>query len=328
MSGSPSSPFDNISPWKDIKRVTDSFAGELVEIPKFYFKWTKDGSKMKLQISMTKHNGFFTSPAHSDRGDGIGERDYIYVGRYKCASDYKSKTGVTPKNYNTRSQFVSGIHSLGSNVYIWDYLVYCTICMLYLVEYANFNSQAMIGYGCSVSGSRMNTGYTDVVPYHTGTQMSARTTYGGTQYRYIEGLWDNIHEYFGGINTPDTTSLWIEKNPNNFADGQIGINLGTISYPYHGLAHNFKFFDTSGFEGIFWPDNFESFPDGSSSVNSYICDDMSSYGGKTVMRYSNYNQCQNYGMFSLYGNNVSGSYTSDPNIGSRLMVLPPSRLSA
>ena len=53
MSGTPSSPFDDILPWSGLRRVTDSAAGELVEIPKFYYKWTRDGAKMKLH----KFNG-------------------------------------------------------------------------------------------------------------------------------------------------------------------------------------------------------------------------------------------------------------------------------
>ena len=44
-----SSPFDVIKPYSDIKRVHDDVAGELVEIPKFYYKWSKNGSSLKLQ---------------------------------------------------------------------------------------------------------------------------------------------------------------------------------------------------------------------------------------------------------------------------------------
>ena len=75
------SPFDNIAPWSGMVRVTDPVAGELVAIPKFYFKWTVDASKMKLQISAEQKPGFFCSPAHMNRGDGKGERDIVYIGR-------------------------------------------------------------------------------------------------------------------------------------------------------------------------------------------------------------------------------------------------------
>ena len=35
------SPFDNLYPWSGMVRVTDAVAGELVAIPKFWYKWTK-----------------------------------------------------------------------------------------------------------------------------------------------------------------------------------------------------------------------------------------------------------------------------------------------
>ena len=44
------SPFDDISPWKDMTVVEDANAGTLVQIPKFYYKLTKEGSKLKIQI--------------------------------------------------------------------------------------------------------------------------------------------------------------------------------------------------------------------------------------------------------------------------------------
>ena len=52
---------------------------------------------MKLQISDSEQTGFLVSPAHADRGDGSGERDYVYVGRYHCGSpNFKSVSGTTP----------------------------------------------------------------------------------------------------------------------------------------------------------------------------------------------------------------------------------------
>jgi hypothetical protein len=38
------SPFDTLWPWAGIKRVTDNDAGELVAIPKFWYKWTRTSS--------------------------------------------------------------------------------------------------------------------------------------------------------------------------------------------------------------------------------------------------------------------------------------------
>jgi hypothetical protein len=81
-SGSGSSPFDNLYPWSDMQRVVDPAAGEMVEIPKYWYKWTRGDTSMKLQIARYAADGCHVSPAHADRGDGKGERDHVYVGRY------------------------------------------------------------------------------------------------------------------------------------------------------------------------------------------------------------------------------------------------------
>lgn len=39
---------------------------------------------------------------------------------------------------------------------------------------------------------------TNAGTYHTGTTAANRTTYGYTQYRYIEGLWDNVYDWMDG----------------------------------------------------------------------------------------------------------------------------------
>ena len=80
-----------------------------------------------------------------------------------------------------------------------DYAMRLTIWMLMLVEFADNDFQAKIGYGCGDNSAVGAIGYTDSMTYHTGTTQSARTTYGlGTQYRYIEGLWDNVLDWMDG----------------------------------------------------------------------------------------------------------------------------------
>ena len=116
--GSGNSPFDTLLPWSGMVRSTDPQAGELVAIPKYWYKWTKSGSTIKLQIADGPAEGFLVSPAHCDRGDGHGERDVVYVGRYHChTSNWKSQSGGQPKADITRSSARSSIHNLGSNIW-------------------------------------------------------------------------------------------------------------------------------------------------------------------------------------------------------------------
>ena len=231
--GNGSSPFDTLLPWSGMVRSTDPQAGELVAIPKYWYKWTKSGSTIKLQIADGPAEGFLVSPAHCDRGDGHGERDVVYVGRYHChTSNWKSQTGGKPKADITRSSARSSIHNLGSTIWQWDWAMDWTIKMLYLVEYADWNSQTKIGYGCGNNSSTENMGQTDGMTYHTGTKQSSRTTYGvGVQYRHIEGLWDNVYDWVDGCYY-NGNGLNIILNPNNFSDSSGGTSIGTPSSGY------------------------------------------------------------------------------------------------
>ena len=324
MSTTPSSPFDNIMPWSGMRRVTDANAGELVEIPKFYYKWTRNGSAMKLQISMTAFDGSHVSPAHMDRGDGVGERDYVYVGRYHCSSsNYKSASGVKPKASITRATSRTAIHNLGSNVWQFDFALWWTINMLYLVEFANWNSQACIGYGCGNNSSTENSGASDTMPYHTGTMKTSRTTYGvGVQYRYIEDYWANVNDYVDGIYYNQGYSYCI-NNPANFSDTSNGTQVSSsrdTSTAFLTIT-TWNIPNIPGYEYALTPSGYTSFTDVSYTTDLYY-----GYGIGVVQNTGgNYTHNQIYGMFTwLAGDHASYSAQS---IGSRLMVLPSQRIS-
>ena len=317
MSGTPSSPFDNISPWKDMVISEDSEAGILVSIPKFYYKWTRTGDKMKLQISMHQYDGFFVSPFHMDRGDGKGERDIAYGGRFHCASDYKSKAGVKPKASATRATFRSGIHNLGSTIWQGDLALFWTLRMLYLVEFAHWNSQEKIGYGCGNGSSAGNMGYTNSMPYHTGTTQSSRTTYGlGTQYRYFEGLWDNVYDFVDGV-YGSGTNLYCIKNPANFSDSSGGVNVlsrNTIDAEISAWTQS----SVTGYEYVVYPSAGVS----NSNYDTYVCDQgyVKTTGTTTVATGNHWDRRQLAGLFHIYsGIGVSETYA---HYGSRLMKLP------
>lgn len=53
--------------------------------------------------------GYQVSPAHRDRGDGHGERDAVYIGRYEGDSSYQSRSGQAKKVSTTLTAFRSGI---------------------------------------------------------------------------------------------------------------------------------------------------------------------------------------------------------------------------
>ena len=306
------SPFDKIMPWSGMVRVTDSVAGELVAIPKFWFKWTKSGSRLKLQIADKPVEGFHVSPAHADREDGKGERDIVYIGRYHCADDWKSKTGVLPKASITRSAARTGIHGLGGTIWQSDIQIRMTIWMLYLVEFADWNSQKTIGKGCGDNSATGNMGYTDSMPYHTGTTQSSRDSYGlGTQYRNIEGLWDNVYDWGDGCYYNDS-GLNIIMNPNKFSDTTGGTSVGV---PTHGWPSAFAVATESGLEWCIYPTATGG------SKDTYSSDGWS-FGRSNLQCLLFGGSCSQYENFGLFLVECTGASTSYISYGCRLQKLP------
>lgn len=301
--GSGSSPFDNIYPWSGMVRVTDDIAGELVAIPKFYYKWTKRGLQLSLQISPQKLSGFYTSPAHADRGDGCGERDIVYIGRYYCGTDYKSINEHT-KLGSDCSIMRSGIHSLGDKYWQSDYAMRLTVQMLYLVEFASWDSQAQIGHGVSTYEYSPCVGLTDVMTYHTGTIASARDGHGATQYRNIENLWGSAYEWMDGCYY-DGSNLRVVMNPNNYDTADGGTIIGS---PMSGWIVAMNVAEANGVQWIF--------PSESNTANLGCIPDRQTYGtaaGNLV--------CGGYGSDAQNGLFCSYVYTST-NTSSRLQKLP------
>ena len=322
-----SSPFDTLMPWAGMHKVTID-GNVMVGIPKFWFKWTSDASSLKLQISDTEQEGFLVSPAHQARNANEQDRDFVYIGRYKCVKDtsdttnnYKSQTEKSPMTNITRATARTAIAGLGTGYSQQDFAMFWTVRMLYLVEFADWNSQATIGNGCGNGSSVVQTGSTDSMTYHTGTIQTDRTTYnGGTQYRWIEGIWDNVTEWCDGIFFAGTNKLdvYIVKNPANFTDYDTtnAVNVGQRANTSNCVS-DFFVPSTSGYEWALYPNEVYG-----TDYTKYVADHCRYNSSGVVLRFGGYyNQSQSYGMFSLSGNS-DASY-QDSSLGSRLQYLPP-----
>lgn len=196
----------------------------------------------------------------------------VFIGRYKCNSNFKSETRNTPYHDSSasRAKMRNGIHSLGSNIFQFDFCMLFTIWLLYLVEFADWNSQEKIGYGGGDGGYNPTAcGYTDEMPYHTGTMARSRDTYkASTQYRNIEGLWENEHQFVDGIYVGEKSyisqDVFFILNPNNFSDSSNGTGINFTNY-LNGVPSIFKVYTINNFT-FFFP----IYCDGSNST--YSCD--------------------------------------------------------
>lgn len=302
------SPFDSLQPWAGMVK-SERTGGTMVAIPKFWYKLTQNGGGMTIQIAGRAVEGYSVSPAHMDRGDGHGERDVVYIGRYHCNGTYKSGTG-SPRANMTRSSARSNIHNLGSTIWQSDFAMRFTVWLLYIVEFCDWNSQAKIGYGCGNNSSPQSMGYTDSMPYHTGTTQSSRTTYGcGTQYRNIEGLWDNMLDWCDGCYN-NGNGLNIILNPSEFSDSRAGTEVGV---PSNGWPSAFKVKTNGGFP-VFIPTS------ASGNDATYSCDFWNFRSSSPCLYVGGaYGHASYFGLFYVSYN--AASYFNG-NIGCRLQELP------
>ncbi len=148
--------FDNIYPWRDIisynydtttrERVADygdpgfSFDGSngmvLTYIPEFYYKRYVENDYEYIKISEYPIEGYIKSKPFS-------------VGRYESSwngSKLASKSGTFPEISRNITWFRTQSRALGNGFGQLDYR-YFLLQMLYLVEYANYNSQSILGNG-------------------------------------------------------------------------------------------------------------------------------------------------------------------------------------
>ena len=308
--GNGSSPFDNLMPWAGMVKETRT-GGVMVKEPKYWYKWTKTGKKLKLQIADGPVEGFHVDPVNMDRGDGLGELNFSYIARYHCASGtYKSETNKAQQVSITRSAARTSIHNLGANIWQMDFAQMWYVGMLFLVEFADWNGER-IGRGCSASGSKENNGKTDAMQYHTGTTAANRDTYGYTQYRNIEGWWDNVYDWMDGCYY-NSNGLNVIKNPNQFSDSANGTLVGK---PVAGYPSDFTIPTQSGLEWALFPSA------AAGSTTNYVPDNWDFDGGSPCLRRGGYYyQNQNRGPFCV---NYYGTSGTSASIGCRLQERPP-----
>ena len=224
--GSGSSPFDAYAPWNGMKECNLNASGTvtawkgdgsftrsgiytMVFIPEFYVAAKRNGVKQYFYISDQPATGFTKHP-------GSGK----YVGRYHTSSDNYSMTDQLPRVSLSRTTMSIYAKKIGSKFHLYDFATYCAIIWLYIVEFADWDSQAKIGRGyVDGNSSAINSGGTDSMTYHTGR---AAGTDGKTavQYRGIENLWGNVFQWVDGFNINDTTAYYC-TDPSEYGESSL-----------------------------------------------------------------------------------------------------------
>lgn len=312
------SDFDNIYPWSEMKRVTLDTGDVMVRIPKFYYGRYRNGNIERIQISGRADVGLTLHPAFNHAGV---EQDCIYVGAYKTSAQYtsyhRSVSGDIPLVKGTRATFRAKAKEKGAGWSIIDISTLSAIQMLYLVEFANNNSQAMIGRGY-VDGNTaaINTGSCDTVPNLTGRPAG---TDGKTDivYRGIEGIWGNLWEWVDGINW--NGSIYVCNDPSKYADDTTS-NYSLLSYTgatnWNGVYIKEMGVDTTGHSHIMLPTTAVS-----ASESTYICDAIwTTTGWRVYIHGGDWTSLSRAGLFTV--DIIRSASLASQYFGSRLIYIP------
>ena len=236
----------------------------MVYRPKFYFRWWKDGD---YEYHIVGESQFFGSAVWPDflNADG-SEKDHVFLSAFEGVwwdatdSSYKDHNGSTvadsnkdklgsvagfkPMTYQTRNEFRKMAANRGTGWHQYGHFHHEMLFLLYLTEYADFDSQAQIpgftegsswNYGKvrttgrttslgNASGSVYADATTDADAIALGG-VTADTTVIANSYRGVENWYGHIWKWTDGININWSAELlgrvYLSSNPEDWADDTV-----------------------------------------------------------------------------------------------------------
>ena len=211
----------------------------MVEIPKFWYKYENVGGVHKWLISDAAQTGYEVHPAFIRGGVEKSFRYYCAYQGYTLSTKLISGSGRVPTASKTRATFRTEAAANGTGWSQIDWNLLIAVQLLYLVEYANFNTQAMLGQGITtgsvytaVTGSSNSLGNASSPSTNTSTQFMS--------YRGIENWYGQIYKFIDGVNITARV-YYVNNNPATFADGVFTgdyVNTGITSVAANGYVTN------------------------------------------------------------------------------------------
>ena len=239
--GSVTNNFDTLAPWSEIKTcnydietgkvkawfgdATFNFDGTngdvFTYIPDVYLKIYQENDYDYILISDIPRSGFV-------------KYDSFFIARYAGSvvnDKLHSYTGLAPTVSKTIGQFRTLVKALGDKFSLLDYR-YFIIQMLYLVEYADYNSQAKLGQGvCSITWDNkwdgLSAGGCDSLGMKSGCLVDDGKH--SVIYRGIENIYSNMWQFVDGITVQDRVA-YICKDHSQYADSKITAPYKKVGY--------------------------------------------------------------------------------------------------
>ena len=185
--------------------------------PEFWYKRWQDSSYEYIQISNVEQDGFkYSEPFYIGRYNACGSSSAV-----TCKSGLAPFTSVSITNLRTYSK---NIGSGWGQIDIWRWSM---LQILYLVEYADYNSQNTLGYGIC-NGSKTNSGQCDSLGMKSGTTNNDKKH--AVIYRGVENIFGNIYQWLDGCNIGSGPKLWVCTDRSQYASDKVTSPYVQIGY--------------------------------------------------------------------------------------------------
>lgn len=196
---------------------SDANIDVLTKIPEFWWKRYQEDGWEYIYIADGEVAGFTKSEEFS-------------IGRY--LTTFSNSKAMSKSNYRPSYDRIENARnyttSKSANYCLFDWR-YFIIQLLYLVEYANYNSQEMLGNGVQ-NNSVYNTGGCDSLGMKSGCLINDNS--GQVIYRGIEDIFGHFFNTLDGmVGIPINDILSITYDPSDYATRN---NASQVSYTYTG----------------------------------------------------------------------------------------------
>ena len=227
--------FDNLYPWSAIKTVNITTGGEVVaEIRDSNFSFSPSNSEVMTYVpGFWIHRYTDSSYEYIDiSGLEISGGVYIspfYIGRYHIGTGNVSKTNLAPLVSQTISTFRTNAQNKGTSWGLIDIFHICAIQCLYLVEYADADSQTVLGLG-RTNGSNLSA-LTSGGCNNLGMKSGCISNDGkhSVIYRGLENIFGNVWQFVDGINIQDRKG-YVSYNRSGYASDTFSGDYKALSY--------------------------------------------------------------------------------------------------
>lgn len=270
--------------------ITGADGDVMIEIPKIYYKLSKDRNYQYIQISNASFDGACCL-AHTYKG---AEKDKVYIGAYQSyydGSKSRSISGVSATGSISLNMWRAYAHNQGSGYenFYWDLLV--LLQCLYVIQFKNLDSQSALGYGwADVSGYYSTSGGLNNKGLYYGT-----ATTGQVKFLGIEDFYGNRAQLIDGACILSTRNLATIDS----TDSTVVYNGSGTGYTDRGYTLSSN---SNGYTSVIMGTNYGGFvpTDQQGSATTYYCDRSRVYKADYIPMFGGYNtSTTNAGAFYL-----------------------------